>query len=367
MSAHPQRAHPQRSRIIAIVVAPVLLGLLVWGFVVGRREIATERAREQPVRAVSRVSEDRGEVVITLDAATQARSAIGTAALVATRQQAQVRGFATVMDLQPLAADRVAYAQAGSDLAQTQAAAAASGSELQRTRLLNRDDKNLSDKALETAQASQRADRARVQAAGTAARLRADATRQQWGPVIARWLVDDAGALQRLLSSRDVLLRVALPDSAAAAEFPPTLRIAIGRNAFTTAQLVSAAPQVDPQLQGATAFYRADAAGGLQPGRNLDIWLPQGGGDRAGAVVPLAAVVWWQGRAWAYLQQDTTGPAPAAARFVRHEVDTGTPVTDGYFIADAGLVGRRVVVQGAQLLLSEEFRAQIQVGEEGGK
>lgn len=357
MSTHP-RDRPHRTRLIVALLAAALLGLLVWGFVQGRREQALERAREQPVRVPSRVSEDHGEVVVTLDVATQARSAIRTAPLVPTKQRAELRGFATVVDLQTLGADRVAYAQARADLAQAQAALAASSRELERTQILNRDDKNLSDKALEAAQASQRADRARAQATDTSARLRADAARQHWGPVIAGWFATGAAPLQRLLSLQDVLLRVALPVGAKSMPFPETVRIGVGPDGFTTAYLVSAAPEVDPQLQAATAFYRAAAVDGLQPGRNVDLWLPQGDSARSGAVVPQAAVVWWQGRAWIYLQQGPT-------RFVRREIDTRTPVADGYLVTDQNVAGQQGVVAGAQLLLSEEFRAQIQVGEEG--
>ncbi len=354
----PPRARPHRTRLIVAIVAAGLLGLLVWGFVEGRREQAVERAREQPVRAPSRVSEDHGEVVVTLDAATQARSAIRTAPLAPTKQRAELRGFATVLDLQPLGADRVAYAQARSELAQAQAALAVSSRELERTRILNRDDKNLSDKALDAAQASQRADRARAQAADMSAHLLADAARQRWGPVMAGWFATDGAPLQRLLSLQDVLLRVALPAGATSMPFPETVRIAVGPDDFVTAHLVSVAPQVDPQLQGATALYRTAAVDGLQPGRSVDLWLPRGDGTRSGAVVPQAAVVWWQGRAWAYLQQNPT-------RFVRREIDTGTPVAGGYFVSDPQVAGRHGVVVGAQLLLSEEFRAQIHVGEEG--
>lgn len=351
---------PHRSRLFIALAVAALLGWLVWGFVESRREQATEQKREQPVRAPSRVSEDHGEVVVTLDAATQARSGVRTMPLAPTNRQPELRGFATVLELQSLGSDQVTYAQARSELAQATAALAASSRELERAQVLNRDDKNLSDKALEATQASQHADRARAQAAELAARSRADAARQHWGPVIAGWFVTDAAPLQRLLSLQDVLLRVALPAATTSAHFPETARIAIGPNDFVTAHLISSAPQVDPQLQAATAFYRAAAVNGLQPGSNVDLWLPHGSGERPGAVVPQAAVVWWQGRAWMYLQQGPT-------RFVRREIDTSAPVADGYFVADPHLANQRAVVTGAQLLLSEEFRAQIQVGEEGGE
>ena len=48
--------------------------------------------------------------------------------------------------------------------------------------------------------------------------------------------------------------------------------------------------------------------------------------------MPLPAIVWWQGRAWAYAQTD-------AEHFIRREVSTSSPVEGGYFVADAGRIG----------------------------
>jgi hypothetical protein len=48
-----------------------------------------------------------------------------------------------------------------------------------------------------------------------------------------------------------------------------------------------------------------------------------------------------------------------ADAFVRKEVTLDQPVDDG-FVASPNLVaGERVVIQGAQLLLSEEFKSQL--------
>ncbi len=74
-------------------------------------------------------------------------------------------------------------------------------------------------------------------------------------------------------------------------------------------------------------------------------------------VVPDAAVVWLDGKAWVYVQK---GPE----RFVRKELSSDRPSASGWIVKKNFLPGDRVVVQGAQLLLSEEFRSQIRIGEE---
>jgi hypothetical protein len=77
-----------------------------------------------------------------------------------------------------------------------------------------------------------------------------------------------------------------------------------------------------------------------------------------GVVVPLAAMVWWQGRVWVYVR---TGPST----FARRAIETDYPLPEDGYLDRSLTSDTEVVVQGAQMLLSEEFRAQIRVGEEG--
>ncbi|MBI1929785.1 hypothetical protein HYR99_36740 [Candidatus Poribacteria bacterium] len=99
-------------------------------------------------------------------------------------------------------------------------------------------------------------------------------------------------------------------------------------------------------------FYHTPQTPGLLPGMNVLAYLPAGP-PVEGVIVPASATVWWQGKAWAYMQKEPE-------RFVRREVSTEAPVKDGWFVAKDFSAGARLVVSGAQLLLSEEFHSQIQ-------
>jgi hypothetical protein len=77
-------------------------------------------------------------------------------------------------------------------------------------------------------------------------------------------------------------------------------------------------------------------------------------------VVPDAAVVQWEGLAWAFVER---GPRS----YVRARVMTDRPITGGYVVttASSGLVrGDLVVTRGAQQLLSEEFRTHVQMSDD---
>ncbi|MCK9912242.1 hypothetical protein MXD81_24015, partial [Microbacteriaceae bacterium K1510] len=75
-----------------------------------------------------------------------------------------------------------------------------------------------------------------------------------------------------------------------------------------------------------------------------------------GVIVPATAIVWWAGRAWVYRR---TGDDT----FTRLEIPVDMPAEqDGGFVVPAHLLADNddVVITGAQMLLSEEFRSQIQ-------
>ncbi len=75
-------------------------------------------------------------------------------------------------------------------------------------------------------------------------------------------------------------------------------------------------------------------------------------------MIPRAAVVRSEGRAWAYVRL-------GEQRFTRRVVTVDTPTERGWFVTSGFAPGDRIVVDGAQTLLSEELKSQIQIGDEG--
>jgi multidrug efflux pump subunit AcrA (membrane-fusion protein) len=73
-----------------------------------------------------------------------------------------------------------------------------------------------------------------------------------------------------------------------------------------------------------------------------------------GVVIPRAAVVRSEGRGWAFVQ---TGDDT----FTRREVALTRPTSDGWFVAEGFKPGEKVVVTGAQVLLSEVGKAAIRM------
>jgi hypothetical protein len=76
----------------------------------------------------------------------------------------------------------------------------------------------------------------------------------------------------------------------------------------------------------------------------------------SGSVIPNQAVVWYGGKPWAYFKQGIN--KQGEDQFIRKPISTESEVATGWF--NQGLdTNSDVVVNGAQLLLSEEFKYQI--------
>ncbi len=343
----------RRKPIILAAVGATVAGLAIWGFIEGRKELALEAERERPVQVPSRLVAQPDGTVVVFDADTQKRADIAVAPVAASTRRGEAEALAAIQPAQELIDLRNAFVTARSQADRTRAAAQASRREYERIKALHSEDFNVSTKALEAALAQGQADEAAVRGAGEALSAVEQGARQKWGSALTAAVLGDAPSFKRLTEGREVLLRVAVPAGTALAKAPAAARVAASDGSFRTAALVSASPVADPRIQGPTFFYTAPAEG-LLPGTTVTAYLPAGA-EHNGGLIPAEAVVWWQGKAWYYVQS-------APDRFVRRELAGALPVDQGWFVA--GLPAIRVVVRGAQTLLSEELRSQIQVGEE---
>lgn len=343
----------KKKPFILATIATAVAGLAVWGFIEGRKELALEAERERPVQVPSRVVAQPDGTALVFDADTQKRADIVAAPVQAVARRGEVEALAAVLPAQELIDLHSAYIAARTQADRTRVAAQASRREYERIKALHSDDYNASTKVLEAAQAQEQADEAAARGAGETLAAVEQGIRQKWGGVLAAAVMGNASSFQRLTDGREVLLRVAAPAGTALAKAPAAARAAGSDGGFRAATLVSPSPVADPRIQGPTFFYTAPADG-LLPGTTVTAYLPAGA-ERSGGLIPADAVVWWQGKAWYYVQSTSD-------RFLRRELTGAMPVDQGWFVA--GLPAMQVVVRGAQMLLSEELRSQIEVGEE---
>jgi multidrug efflux pump subunit AcrA (membrane-fusion protein) len=339
------------------LVAIIALGLLlVWGFVIGRNQAAVEGDRFRAVKAPLRVTADNGATVITIDEETQRHSGITSDVLTATPHQQQIRAYGTVLDIARLTELSNRYASAQAQVQTAQAKVALSRMEFNRATKLYNDQRAVSEAQMQSAEAAFATDQANLMAAQAQARSLTAQAYQDWGSVIGKSLIDGSPTIERLIERQDFLLQITLPPGVMLAPAPLTASIESGKDTRAEITFVSPATHIDPKIQGISFFYVAPANSGVLPGMNVLAFLPTGK-TVDGVTVPASAVVWWQNRAWVYQR---TGPN----KFVRVEIDTDLPAPGGGYIVGNMPGDVQIVTGGAQLLLSEEFRSQIQVDED---
>lgn len=310
---------------------------------------------EEVIQTPARVSVQNGHTVITLDPKAQSRDGIAVTALKAVTSREQIAAPALVLSAQELISLRNNYISTQARLEKARASRDVSQKEFDRLRALYQDNQNASQKALEGAQGALRSDQADIRAAQQDLALQAAALRQSWGKVIAIWVVEDSTPLDRVLDQRDLLVQVTISSGTVPAA-PASVSLDLPQSGHERAKLVSPFPRVDPRIQGVSFLYATPNRLGLAPGLNLVAHLAVGP-LRRGVIIPQQAVVWWGGQAWAYKQM-------AAGRFVRQEVETDMQIEPGFFVSKGFLAGDKVVVSGAQILLSVELGKQGQGGEE---
>jgi hypothetical protein len=285
-----------------------------------------------------------GDVVVELIRDEQARIGLETESLIAVKQSQELIAYGVVLDPAPLAT-------LNSEVASTRATIEASRAEFERARLLHSEQQNVSLKDFETARAKFQADEAQL----SLLNLR---VANEWGAAIAAMVpVERAQLIDALTKRAAGLVRVSLPPGQSLAQEPTQARIvALG---FDDHPLVThsiwVAPTVDSHLQGQSFLLKVDAQGFLvRPGTSVTAYLRAPGTAKPAVLVPDAAVVRTEDRAWAYVQISPT-------RFERRQLDVTMPAQRGWFVTSGFAAGDRVVVTGAQAILSEELKSLIQV------
>jgi hypothetical protein len=250
----------------------------------------------------------------------------------------EISGYGRVLDPAPLAA-------AVSEWATARAASVASEQELERLKMLRKQN-TASERALQAAEAAAVRDRLLVES------IR-DRIALSWGRSLAR-RADLTGLVRGLTAQDRVIVRVDLPAGEGASVQPQRARLTALTEPGTAmeAEFLGPAPATDPQLQGrGFLFLTRDNPLNLTPGAAVSASLELGGEALRGVRLPASALVRYETRRWIYVQKDPT-------TFARTPVSLGPPLPGGWLITQGLRAADRAVTQGAQVLLSEELKPQ---------
>jgi len=337
----------------AVVVAVLAIAaLFMWRvFNPGEQEEAGAIAPQ-----VAHIARQDGQTVVVMDSAARVRAGIATTALPVLPFRRRGRAYGGVVSVEELGADRTRFARARARAEQASIAERTARAERDRVRSLYDQDRNMALKALQRAEADWATADAEAEAAASAERSERSRIEERWGSVLGGWIRRGSGPIGRVLDRTDVVVEVTLPPGVALAAPPDTVFIRTSSGPPIPARFLALAPRSDPRIQGTTLFCVARARPALVPGRSVVAFVPLGDAVEA-TLIPASAVIWAEGSAWIYMPRGTDG-------FARRRISTDVPTETGYALT--GLTaGTPVVTRGAQILLSEEYRAQIEVGEGG--
>lgn len=297
-----------------------------------------------PMHALHAATDRSGGV--TLPAASVNASGITTAVLKSTRQTRQAQGIASVLDPQPLLALAAQLQAVHAHAAAATVAAHSASAEAQRASTLYHDGENASLQQVQATAAQAAQAQAQAQTAQAQEVAARSGARVQWGAALAALAARGPQALHAYADGRSALLAVVLPADLATTP-GDTIALSLPDGGRRPAKLIGASPRADAVVQGATFFYRADGAG-LRTDQRLSASVPLGGASQTGVTVPDAAVIWYAGQPWAYVET-------AAGHYQRRPLSVTARNASGWFEAAGFRAGERVVVRGGELLLSQEL------------
>ena len=302
----------------------------------------SKSAGDKPADAPEKADSDPG---VKVDAETQARIGLKLASPAPMQWQPEMKAYGRVLDPAPLM-DLLM------DLGRAEMTFDNSHQELERAKLLRKDN-NISERAFQEAEAAYRQDFAAVMASQSKIQL-------AWGRRIAEMtgpLVVPPGTKRvwdkflQNFPNAEVLIRIDLPAGERLDNWAKSARmVSLAENiAPVSADFFDALPAMDSQTQQQGMLFAAECSTNrLTPGEAVTAYIKTPGAPVDGVAVPAAAVVRHEGRGWIYVQSATN-------RFERTEIPLDRLTDNGWFVAESLSATNRIVVRGAQTVLSAEL------------
>ena len=338
---------------IIIGLQALLIVILFWMLVFyGKDEYESFRTeQEEEIESLDRVLEEEGVSIVSLSPAVQKNSGIRTAKVTQMAYQGEIKSFGTVIPIDTLIQSRTNLVNLKTELTALRENGRQLQAQYDRLNALNADDKNVSDLSVQQALAALNANKANINNQSLAMNNLAASTKLQWGNTLAKMALSNNPSLRynQLLTRKIALIQVSLPLNASNPSSGDTVKITpLNGIKAINAIYVSAATQADSNGSGKTFYFSAPAES-LRVGMRVSV---ESSGNKKsinnGIVIPSSAVVWYAGTPWAYFKEDNN-------QFIRKPISADTEVDAGWF--NEGLdPNSNVVVKGAQLLLSEEFK-----------
>ena len=333
-----------------------------------------QNSHEDEIASPNHIAEKNGINTVSLSLATQQNSGITTAKVLRSAFAGKLKSTGSVIAIDNLIEAKANYLRAKSEIALAQSASSNNLQQYQRLKTLNEDDKNVSDRAVQEALAAVNSDKVKISAAELQLSNLQNAVKLQWGETLSSLVFNSnmssgklAPHLAYLLNRKNVLVLLSFPPDSPLPTLESVLNLSPLNSAGSPIKAIYVSPAAlsDANAYGKTFYYSAPAESlriGMRVNSETDAINSK---ISRGVVIPNQALVWYGGKPWAYFKQTKNKVGQLMAdedQFVRKPINTDTEIgsgtNSGWF--NQGLDEQsEVVISGAQLLLSEEFKTQI--------
>ena len=300
---------------------------------------------------ISSVSIIDGQVAVHINEEIQKQANIQTVRLETSEHRNEIRAYARVLDIQPLIDWWSRYRAIQTERRNAEAAVQISRQEFERLKLLRSEASNISERQLQQARLQWTNDQSSLDATQHKLKDIRIQLIQGWGNLLADKLMGDEKFSARLFERTSVLLLVILEGNAELPDNTNTILINEQGRDRTLAQeayFLSPASFPDNQIHGRTYLFHTSTSS-LRAGIYLDAWIPSGNEITTGVYIPPEAVIWYADKPWVYIKSGED-------KFLRRDLEEYTITRSGWFVKQGYRDGELVVLRGAQMLLSEEFR-----------
>jgi len=328
-------------------VCLLLAALLTAGALAGCSKAGGDKDDKPKADAAADTKPDApADAGVTIDADTQSRLNLATGSPTVADWQPEIKAYGQVLDRAPLS-------DALLELNRAEIALDSSRVELDRAKALQAQN-NLSQRAYHDIETTYNQNFSAAQSAYLK-------IRQTWGPEIASLtgdIVPPSGTERKpnprlaALTDSSSLIRVDLPVGERLPELKGAVRLIPFSEKVSPVNGIcfDRLPAMDPQTQQESILCMADSADAqkLIPGEAVTAYVKIAGTPVSGLVVPAGAVLRYQGANWVYVQTGTN-------RFSRTAITLDRSAENGWFITDGLAATNRIVVTGAQTVLSAEL------------
>lgn len=317
---------------------------------------APVHAEEQEAEADDRDDDDEipMQFVVALSKSAQDSAGLKTQVLSESHHQPEYIAHGKVLSIQPLLELRKRYFLALSEKSSASAKYNHARQSIKRLQDLYKS-QIVSKRQMQSQQSEWLTNKAQIDAVDFQLKAIYDESLIYWGTVLTDLALagNKKDPLMPFISGQRHLLEISLPAGKILDGSIHKIAISTDGNrqqAFAAKHL-SPSPRSAASSQGHSHYFVSDNPR-LKTGMKLSVWLPEPHMNRQGVIIPKSALFWHMGQSFVYLK---TGDD----EFTRVAIPDLIATPEGYFNQAPLKAGEELVTVGAQMLLSEEFRALI--------